>query len=128
MQWEKPSVELIDILEKAIGPYPCQRRPMFGCPAFFINGHMFTGVHQHSLFVRLSEEDRRALAAESGCEVAFEPMPGRIMKDYAVLPESVHGEPARLARWLDRSYAHVSSLPPKEGKGEAKKSGARKGR
>ncbi len=125
MQWEKPSEELIVILEKAIAPYDCQRRKMFGCPAYFINGHMFTGVHQHSLFVRLPEEGRRELARANGQDVTFEPVPGRAMKDYAVLPESVHGDPARLARWLDRSYAHVRGLPPKEEKAGAKKDGKR---
>ena len=45
-----------------------------------------------------------------------EPLPGRVMKDYVVLPESVVGNKTAFAKWLRKSAEYVSSLPPKKRK------------
>lgn len=53
---------------------------MFGYPAAFVNGNMFTGVFADRVFVRLPA-DELAEAARLGGKL-LEPMPGRPMKAY----------------------------------------------
>jgi hypothetical protein len=47
---------------------------------------------------------------------AFEPMPGRAMKGYVVLPKSIYSNDKLFGEWLDKSIRYVSSLPPKKKK------------
>ena len=47
--------------------------------------------------VRLSPQDRATLLEEKGASV-FEPMPGRAMKEYVVLPDSWRKQPAKAKR------------------------------
>lgn len=89
----------------------CQRRQMFGCPAAFVNGHMFAGLHQESLFVRLDADDRAALQRAGG--QPFEPLPGRVMREYVCVPAAVRDDGRRLRRWVSKAFAYASSLPPK---------------
>jgi TfoX/Sxy family transcriptional regulator of competence genes len=87
------------------------RRKMFGWPAAFVGGNMFAGLHREALIVRLPEADLEALQALGGRP--FEPMPGRPMKGYAVVPDDLLADEPELARWLERALAHGRSLPPK---------------
>jgi TfoX/Sxy family transcriptional regulator of competence genes len=88
-----------------------EQRKMFGYPAAFVNGHMFAGVFQTSLFVRLAEKHRTELTAKHGA-TPFAPMPGRVMKEYVVLPPSIVESEAKLTAWLSRALRYVASLPP----------------
>jgi hypothetical protein len=47
---------------------------------------------------------------------AFEPMPGRAMKGYVVLPKSLYSDDKAFAEWLDKSISYVAGLPPKKAK------------
>ena len=87
-------------------------RPMFGNVAAFVNRNMFLSVFGNQVAVRLDEEDRGELLAEDGA-VPFEPMEGRPMKEYVVLPAAWHGDVAKLASWFDRSAMWTRTLPPK---------------
>jgi TfoX/Sxy family transcriptional regulator of competence genes len=87
------------------------QRKMFGYPAAFVNGHMFAGVFQASLFVRLAEKDRMELIQKKGA-TPFAPIPGRVMREYVVLPPSIVESEARLTAWLWRALRYVASLPP----------------
>jgi hypothetical protein len=72
---------------------------------------MFAGTFQDKVVARLPETDReRAIA--SGVK-RFEPMPGRPMKEYLVIPSSDVTTPAALASWIERAHRHAASLPPK---------------
>lgn len=114
MIWEKVSTELCELLEKALMSCDCQKKQMFGCPAYFVNNNMFTGVHQSNLFIRLPEAAQKELLASNPEATKFEPMPGRIMKEYVALPESIYNNSNELSKWLNRSYEYVLSLPLKE--------------
>jgi len=89
-------------------------RPMFGNPAAFVNGNMFVGLFGPDLFVRLPEADRDAVSAMGGGP--FEPMPGRPMREYAVLPSAWRDEPDRLREWASRSLTWARDLPRKQKK------------
>ncbi len=88
-------------------------RPMFGNRAAFVNGNMFLALFGSSVAVRLNAEDRAELLAIRGASI-FEPMPGRAMKDYVVLPAAWRRSRRKAQEWVDRSFAWASTLPPKE--------------
>ena len=110
--WKKTPPGLAAAFERAAPKDPrVVRKPMFGYPALFLNGHMFAGTFQDMVVVRLPEADReKAIAAGV---TRFEPMPGRPMKEYIVIPAVDVSRPAALASWLERARIHAGSLPAK---------------
>ena len=112
MKWRKSPPELIAAFDAAFPSAPAERRQMFGYPAGFVNGNMFTALHQEDWMVRLSEPDRSALLAFPGARL-FEPMPGRPMKDYVLLPPPVIADRRALGEWLAKALAYAGRLPPK---------------
>lgn len=110
--WKKAPPKLVKIFEDVIATVPgAQPRKMFGYPAAFVHGQMFTGVFQDRLFVRLSESGRAELAKHGGRP--FEPMPGRPMREYAEVPSSVLRSRPALAGWVRRAFDYAASLPAK---------------
>jgi TfoX/Sxy family transcriptional regulator of competence genes len=86
-------------------------RQMFGYPSLFVGGNLVTGLHKGWWFVRLGEADRAELLRLGAGP--FEPMPGRAMGGYLVLPPDVFADDAAVLRWVDRAIAFGRSLPPK---------------
>lgn len=113
MKWKKVSPELNRFLEENMVPFAADRRPMFGASTFFVNGNMFAGIHEDTIILRLSEADRRQIISQYDEVKLFEPMPGRFMKEYVTLPESVYHQPDVFRKWLERSYRYAASLKPK---------------
>lgn len=89
---------------------------MFGYPAAFVNGNMATGLHQEQVIVRLPAAERKALLAKPGART-FEPMPGRPMVEYIVVPPNLVVKAAALHGWIVKAVAYARSLPPKIKKG-----------
>ena len=88
MPMPKPDEESRTYFEPVIPEDPrVQVRPMFGNVAGFVNGNMFMGLFGNDLFVRLSESDRAMLLQEEGA-IVMEPMTGRPMKEYVVMPKA----------------------------------------
>src|SRR5438552_3857427 len=94
-------------------------RPMFGQLSAFVNGNMFMGIFGSDLFVRLPEADRKTVMKAGGS--TFEPVAGRPMRDYVVLPGAWRKKPARVREWVARSLDHAEELPPKGPKTPKKK-------
>ncbi len=112
MAWRKSPPALIAAFDAALPDDPhVERRKMFGYPAAFAHGHLFTGLHQENLMVRLGEAQRAALVKNGGRP--FEPMPGRAMREYVVVPDTIVEDKRALAMWLKRGLAYVGTLPPK---------------
>lgn len=88
---------------------------MFGYPAAFVNGNMLGGLFQDRMMLRLSPADLETFRADTGAEL-FEPMPGRVMREYAVVPSAILKSKAKLRPWLARALAYTESLPPKPAK------------
>jgi len=120
MPWKKASKELSEFLDGALSSFNCKKKLMFGSPAYFVNSNMFTGVFQDDIFIRLSEKDRSEITGLNDEVVPFEPMEGRIMKEYVVLPESLYSHREEFEKWLSHSYQYASGLPPKKGKKKSK--------
>ncbi|HEY5386989.1 MAG TPA: TfoX/Sxy family protein, partial [Thermoleophilia bacterium] len=114
--------DLIQLLHDMIpeGQAPVEFKPMFGGPCYWTGGNMFAAVHQESLFVRLGEKDRAELLAQPGAHL-FEPMEGRPMKEYVVLPHDMLTDHEALRGWRARGLAYAASLQPKEKKPRKKK-------
>ena len=111
-KFRKPSEELVTFFTQATAPMPgVEPRKMFSCPCAFINGNMFAGVFHKSVFLRLSPEDL-AKFAKLGA-VHFEPILGRPMREYMVVPPALMKSTTRFNAWLEKSFAYAASLPPK---------------
>ncbi len=112
-KFEPAPEELVHTFEGAMKDFPmATQRKMFGYPAAFVNGNMFTGLFQDAMFLRLSDEDRAAFRSEFGARL-FEPMPGRPMRGYVVVPRYVLHSPRLLALWIGKGMAYAQTLPPK---------------
>jgi len=118
-KWKRPPDKLVEAFDRALAGFPdAERRQMFGCPCVFLNGNMFSGLHEERWIIRLDPAERRALLASGGNE--FAPM-GRIMKEYATLPPGVVEDPRQVRKWLGKSFAYVRSLPTKRVKTRSNK-------
>jgi TfoX/Sxy family transcriptional regulator of competence genes len=120
MKWERMSQEAAQRLEAMVKPLACQKKPMFGHEVYWVNGNMFAGVFQSSLFFRLSPDDQREFLGKYKDAKQFEPMEGRPMKDYVVMPESVLVDSNATIEWMKRSYDFTASLPEKKPKAKKK--------
>lgn len=110
--WEKAPPELAERFSETVSALPgAQVRKMFGYPAGFVNGHLFTGIFAASWFVRLPDDARSELAAAGGTE--FSPMPGRPMREYLVMPQVMATDANAAEPWVRQALAFVSQLPPK---------------
>lgn len=87
-------------------------RPMFGSVAAFANGYMFMGLFGPELFVRLPEEQRAAQLAAGWHNL--EPMPGKPMREYVVVPGDWRVQPDEARSWGERALDYVVGLPPKK--------------
>ena len=116
MEWKKAPAELVDFIMKKMNGKNCNYKKMFGYPAFFVNGNMFVGVHGDKLFLRLSDADIAEVMKDCKDVAVFEPMPGRAMKGYVVLPKPVYSDDKLFAEYLNKSINYVYSLPPKQAK------------
>ena len=94
-------------------------RQMFGGLAFMLGGHMFCGVVQDTLMVRLGPEGAdRALNQPHVRPMDFtgRPMTGMVF----VEPGGLHG--AALREWVTAAAAFARALPPKSATRRARNS------
>jgi TfoX/Sxy family transcriptional regulator of competence genes len=113
MKWRKSPETLVQRFSTIVPQDPrVERRKMFGYPAAFAAGNLFMGLHQEALILRLSDKDRASFLRIEGASV-FEPMPGRPMREYVVVPSSMIDRGTSLAAWIRRSLDYAISIPPK---------------
>ncbi len=113
--WEKSPPELVERFRRTIDRVVVPgttARPMFGYPCAFVNGNMATGLFADRWFARLPPD---AAADLYGTEepIPFQPMPGRPMRGYVLVPEAVVADDGELDRWIERSLTFTGTLPPK---------------
>ena len=87
-------------------------RPVFGNISAFVNGNMFAGLFGNDLFVRVSEESRKELEKKGAS--LLEPMKGKPMREYVVVPKAWRNQPETVRLWIIRSLDWTSRLPPKK--------------
>jgi len=112
-RFQPPSAELVArfdaCLPKAEG---VERRRMFGCPCAFVNGKMFTGLHEQRLFVRLGASERAALLKEAGTKPFA--VRGRTMREYVAFSTALEHTPRELSAWMGKALAYASKLPQQQ--------------
>ena len=113
MKWIKAPEELKAFIESLMQSVDCEKRPMFGYPAFFIKKNMFAGLFQDKLFLRLSPEQLASLKEAFPTIANLEPMPGRPMKDYFVIPEKLYRDKKQMPKVVEECAAYCQTLAVK---------------
>ena len=109
-KWKPAPAEAVAAFETAISGVPgAEPRKMFGYSCVFAKGNMFAGLHEVGMVLRLSEEQRAEFLRLKDAK-QFEPMPGRVMREYVVVPKVLLDSPEGLRAWVEKSLAR-SSLP-----------------
>ena len=106
----KPSPIVTELfLSELLEEVTCRR--MFGCHVGFINGNMIGGTWGDSVMLRLSPAHAEE-AREGGAQV-FEPLKGKPMKNYLVLPSKFVDSPLGMRKWLGRAASFTGMMPAK---------------
>ena len=113
MKWVKAPEALKAHIENLMQAVDCEKRPMFGYPAYFINNNMFAGLFQDKLFVRLSPDQIVSLKKAYPALSNLEPMPGRPMKDYYAIPARLHEDAGKMRKVVEDAAVYCRSLPQK---------------
>ena len=113
----KPSEQAKAAFAKVVPDKPTVTlRPMFGNLAAFVNGNMFAGLFGEDLFVRLPEDESTKIRKQGGR--AFEPMAGRAMTGYVVVPENWRSKPEATKAWIQLALELTGRMPPKAAAGK----------
>jgi TfoX/Sxy family transcriptional regulator of competence genes len=113
--WKKVPADLAAAFDAALPPaIDVERRRMFGCPAAFVNGNLFAGLHEDRLMIRLPAE-----AAARPCVLL-----GRTMREYALFADAPEMPPRAMAAWIRRAYDFTRALPAKAARPRAGASAA----
>jgi TfoX/Sxy family transcriptional regulator of competence genes len=116
MSMPKPSEQAKSAFQKLLPPDPAvTARPMFGNLAGFVNGNMFCGLFGDDLFVRVSEADQAKIRKQGG--KPFEPMAGRAMTGYVVVPAGWQKRPDATSGWIVTALVWTKAMPAKPAKG-----------
>lgn len=114
MTWKKPPKEIELLLQKKLRNVDCQKRVMFGCPSYFINGNMFIGAYGDDIFIRLAPAGIEEMLGEFPEMKRFEPRTGRVMTEYLALPKSIYTNKELFSKLLSKSLSYARSLPRKK--------------
>jgi TfoX/Sxy family transcriptional regulator of competence genes len=124
MEFKKAPLDLVPLFERVRPPEGdgVEHRKQFGYPCCFANNNMFMGVFGEDIMVRLSDADRAEFLKQPGTSL-FEPMPGRPMKEYVLVPRSILNDGPELRGLVARSLGYAKSLPLKEKKAKPARGG-----
>jgi TfoX/Sxy family transcriptional regulator of competence genes len=124
-KWKPAPREAVAAFETSTsGLSVAEPRKMFGYSCVFAKGNMFAGLHEAGMVLRLPDEQRvEFLRLKDAAQ--FEPMPGRVMREYVVVPRMLLNSPEQLRPWVEKSLAYVLSLPAKPKKSSGVGSGSK---
>jgi len=112
---DKSPPALVARFDELAGLVPdAERKPMFGYPSCQARGYMFMSLFGDHLVLRLAGDDLDAFTASYG-EHPFEPMAGRPMKGFVLVPSDLTGSDD-VDAWVRRAREGVDRLPPKKPK------------
>jgi hypothetical protein len=124
-EFTKSPPGLVERFDSIAAEYPqAQRRPTFGYPCLYVGGNMVSGLFQSSWHVRLGPAETAELLAIEGA-APFEPMPGRPMTGFTLLPPAIVANDEAIRAWIERAIDFGTTMPPKVPK--PKKAAASKG-
>jgi TfoX/Sxy family transcriptional regulator of competence genes len=112
-EFTKSPPALVERFDSIAAEYPqAQRRRTFGYPCLYVGGNMVSGLFQSSWQVRLGPAETAELLAIEG-SAPFEPMPGRPMTGFTLLPSSIIDDDDAIRAWVRRAIDYGATLPPK---------------
>jgi len=115
----KSPPELVARFDAVTADFPeATRRLTFGYPCLYVGGNMVSGLFASRWHVKLGPEERQALEAIPGA-APFEPMPGRPMTGFTLMPRSVVDDDDEIHAWVGRAVRYGTTLPPKAPKPKA---------
>ncbi len=121
MKFEKAPPALVERFTSLLPRHPdAEPRQMFGYPCCFVRGNFWVGLHEANVVIRLPDGLHEQFPELAGA-LPFDPMGGRPMKGWFVVPARVVKDTAKLTRLLETSLAQVVLLPPKAKKPAAAK-------
>jgi len=101
----------VELYETQIAAHPTIERKGAKNPYTSVNGHMFSAMNKAGeVGIRLSKEDQAAFLDKFGAKLFISY--GATMRGYVTVPLSLL-ESEEFQTYLDKSYAYVTSLPPK---------------
>lgn len=111
-RWKKVTPALVELFDACLPrARGVERRQMFGCPCAFVNGNMFTGLHETRLIVRLPEAERVRLIAKQTAQ-PFAVM-GRTMRQYVAIEDALDRRPAEITDYMNCALNYARTLPAK---------------
>ena len=117
---QKSPPDLVARFDAIAADFPrAERRLTFGYPCLYVGGNMISGLFEDRWHVKLGPEQRHELEAIPGAK-PFEPMPGRPMTGFTLIPRSVVEDDDEIRRWVGRAVDYGTTLPPKVPKSKAK--------
>jgi len=120
MAWKKSPEESLTFLSETLKDVECQSKQMFGYRSTSLTTICLLELIRTTYFYDWRQKIGRRLMNYEGIR-PFEPMPGRIMKEYVAIPEPLYRNKKIFTELLAKSIQYVSSLPPKEKKKKTKK-------
>jgi TfoX/Sxy family transcriptional regulator of competence genes len=113
MDFPKSPPALVDRFDAVAAEHPeATRRVTFGYPCLYVGGNMVSGLFGARWHVRLGAEETAELLKEPGA-APFEPMPGRPMTGFTLMPDAAVEDDAAVRRWVERAIAHGATMPVK---------------
>jgi hypothetical protein len=111
--FSKSPPSLVERFDAVLERYPqAERRKMFGYPGAFVGGNLATSLFHDRWVVRLPPSEVQA-ATDAGAS-PFEPMPGKPMNGFVLVPREDVEDDARINEWVERGLARAGSMPPKK--------------
>ena len=115
MSWSDPDPALVELFEATVvAVRRVERRTLFGCPAAFVGGHLAGAVFRDQFVLKLGVADAERLHAGRTPQ-AFEPLPGRRMRELFVVPRGVVADRRALREWIGCALERLAAWPPKAG-------------
>lgn len=93
-------------------PDGASKKNMFGHPAMWVGGNMFAMLVDIELGIRLGDEKKQEMLKQNGARV-FEPRGKCNFLGMVRIPKTKLKNKAFLRKWIELSFGHASSLPPK---------------
>lgn len=114
MDWKKSSEALVRRFTSLLPTHPdAEPRKMFGYQACFVKGNFWVGLHGDNVVVRLPDGLEAQFDAMASA-APFNPMGGRPMRGWFVVPPEVVADEEKLKGLLDQTFRAVQELPPKD--------------
>ncbi len=96
-------------------PAAIECKHFFSGAAAYVDGRIFMSLTPAGLALKLSASDRATLLDRGATSLRYFPK-APIKKDYVVVPESIRGDDAALAPWINASVEFCKTLPAPRGR------------